>query len=291
MNGVIVMNELQGLPIIFELDKYRKTLYHTSHDDVTDTVKQISCWFGHKVFTVITVPANVLEIGLSLTGAVASSCTVGVFKIAVFAFTLGNYKIEHPTGFTWFGERVVHGIREITINIGELIYDVANIVYRILERIVKGIAKAAEAEEIPTYEIQAPLNLVEDATAPHRIDFNSEERSLQSIFDHYLLSCINIPLNATIAVGGAGIATIFSAIFISKAALYATTNINVPIPTCAGQALFTTIAATDYVVRDVVTDLADVPVLLYKVSTTLKIYDIIVSPLRVIMYIPEALFS
>lgn len=318
---------LTGLPLIAELDTARNEFFKHSHNwdqDPNDpsVIEKSVCWFVHKGLTTISFPANVVEVGVCTVGFIASACTLGALKVAIFSFTLGNVKPGFSTGCVWFGERALHGVMDIALNTGELLYDAGNIVYQgyraarwvagqlhlgnlfnaiidqigrlfefIGERIGQGIDKAAEVEGTPQFGAPYPLNLLDDLTKKYRIDFGSQDRSLEDIFKHYVLSVLNIPLNAATAIGAAGLSIILGSAFVAKVILYSTTNINIPIPTFAGEALSASVSTAYNVIADASNDAADIFVLIYKTSAALGLNHVVATAVRVVLYIPEALFS
>lgn len=316
---------LSGLVGIEQLDTLRNELFKISHNRnayYPITHEQVACWLGHKLLTIISVPANIVEAGICTTGCLASACTLGALKVAIFAITLGNIKPHFSTGCLWLGERACHGFFDIALNIGELVYDAGDLLYQgyrlsrwvagilhlgnlfhtifeklgqvftfIAERIQQGLDKAVEVEDDLLFEVPYPFSVLNDLTQKHRIDFESNNRSLEDIFKHYILSVANIPLNTIIATGAAGLSIALSTAFVGKVILYATTNINISVSTYAGRTLGVVGATSSNAVVDITHDIADSFVLLYKISHALGITRVVTTALRVVEYIPEAIFS
>ncbi len=160
-------------------------------------------------------------------------------------------------------------------------------------RIEKGFEKAAQAEGNFNFKGETPalLKPLDDLAKDNRIDFSANDRPLINIFKHYLFSIPNIPVNVAAAVGAGAASVVLGTAFVSKAALYATTNIDIPVPTFAGQALDATLATTRNVGVDVGTNIGDGFVLLYKTANALGINRVVATAIQIIMYIPEAILS
>ncbi len=324
------MFSLEGVPGLQDLNWARFNLWKTSHNwDAKEYEPEpsiplkIGSWIGHKIVTVITLPVNVVSVGICATGMVLSACTLGAFKVAVFAITLGK-KLTYPTGCLTFGKWMLHSIVHIALNTGELVFDVLDPIYQVgravkwvavklhidhiikevfihiadffafvAEKIAKGWRKAYEAEEAFRFDDDTPIPIrkLNEITKDCRIDLNQEERPLGDILKHYVLSVFNIPLNATAALCSFVASLVLSSIYLVKVGVQATTDLNIAIPTGAGQAIATTFETTRNTFVDLGVDISDVFILMYKTSKALGIYKVMVTTIKVIRFIPEALFG
>jgi hypothetical protein len=231
----------------------------------------------------------------------------GINAGAHFAMNLGE--VIYDAGNTvylgyrfirWVGEKlhIERFIAEIFRKLGELFEYIgeqllAPALRFVARRLEKGFEKAVEREGNFKFSGATPSLIcpLDDLTKKNRIDWNEENRPLSKIFHHYVLSAFNIPVNAVTAACAGGASVILSSAFTAKVILYATTNINIPLPTFAGQALDATFATTRNAVVDAGTDVADSFVLLYKASSALGITRVVATALQVLRYIPEAIFS
>lgn len=314
------------IPVFKQLSDFRDCLHIASHEDTESQDyslgQRVGFWLGHKVVTTICIAASLVEGAVGVAGCAFSVCTLGAIKVSIFAITLGNIKPNFPTGFIWFAKRVAYSLSDEITNASQLIRDVADILYQsyrfsrwvahqlhfgdffskifrqlgklfncIYDRISLSIAKVAAAEEPCDFKTPFPIKLVNDLTKMHRIDFESQDRSLTHIFKHYVLSVANIPLNAITAVGAGAASIVLGSLFVAKVALHATTNIHVPVPTYVGKAGGIAAKTALNTIKDVGCDIADGYVLLYKTSNALGISKAATNALRVVAYIPEAIFS
>jgi hypothetical protein len=327
---------LHGFPVLEYLNEARSSVFNASHDNQGPSLEKFASWMTHKALTVISLPANLAAVGLAGGGMVVAAGTLGVFKVAVFAATLGHKKLDIPTGFIWCAERGINAGAHFAINLGELIYDAGNAVYlgyrlirwighklnlddffkeifnklgqlfeyigrEIIEptfrfvatRLKKGVEKAAEDEGDFKFSGETPalIRPLDNLTKKNRIDWQSNDRYWNTIFKHYFLSFANIPANGLTAMVAGGASIILSSAFVAKVVLYAATNINIPVPTYAGQAINATYASTRNIFADVGTDVCDGFVLIYKTSNAIGISRVVATALQVLLYIPEAIFS
>lgn len=316
--------DFSGLPGIQQLNSYRVGLSNGSHSDDNSTVKKIGCWLQHKVITVICLPANLAGIGITAAAAALSACTLGAFKVAVFAGTAGNVKLHFSTGCAYLLECAVHSSWHEVRNIGELVYDYADLNYQLylgvkwvgralhLDAVVKAVAQLferlfefiagrfdkgfakAKASEIAirsNHTTPWPLYYLNDLTKACRIDWSSSCRPAGMIAKHYALSILNIPLNATGAAVSFIASAVFTSFFIGKAVLYALTNINLPVPSFCGPSILYTFEMARNAVLDIGTDAADSFVLIYKATHIIGLTKIVATALDVLKYIPEAVFA
>lgn len=313
-----------GFPGIQQLNDTRNDCFKTSHnwdnlegDLAPSTAKMIGNWLGQKCLTVISVPANMIGVGIGIAGLIGSACTLGAFKVAVYMFSFGNYKLTFPTGCSWFEEGALHSVVHLASTAGELGYDTyclglwvgeqlyfgapLNVIFENIgmffsfarNRIKNGLDKAMEGEGDYHYTGESPhaIRPLTDATKASRVDWNAQERSLENIVDHTLLSIPNIPINAAAALCSGAAAVILGTAFVGKAGLYAATNINIPLPTYACQVSETAYVAGMNVLADVGSDVADVFIVGYKISRAVGINYLAGKVMNAVKYVPEALFD
>lgn len=298
---------MSSFPILGSLNHTRHYFAQNSHLEDTDelisvtTIEKMGNWIAHKAMTVVCLSVNVTAVGAGLTGAVAAGCLVGGIKVAIFALTLGNTKPSFPTGTTWCIERTTTAAYEVLKNIGELFYDLTDIFYQgfralrwVFNRLEKGFEKANQNESGFTFSPQFvfPHTIINDATEKYRIDPNNEDRSMEYIAKHTFCSLINIPAScATALLAGCVAAPLFAAIYLSKALLYAGTNIHIPIPTYLGPAIEVSLSASFVAVYDIINIAADIFVTLYHLARALHLETALATARDVIAYIPEAVFG
>lgn len=279
---------MTGFPGLEELNMGRVNLFDASHGDGS-AMHNLGCWLGHKVITLVDLPANVIGVGVGIAGMIVTASTVGVIKVAFFAVTLGN-KLPFPTGFQWCWDRTVDAGYHFARNIGELLYDVANLIYRFVERIIIGFEKGIEGEpqKIGSFSFSQPL---EALTNENRIDLSMSDRSFTAIGKHYLYSVANIPVNAVIALVSAVCTAVLLTAFFGKSLFYSATNLQIPFPTYVFEAIYMTGISINSVILDIATNVADVAVLIYKISEVLHLTHVLATARDVVFYIPEAMFS
>lgn len=318
-----------GFPFVHQLNDTRNISFKLSHNwdrenpDMTTKAKA-GCWLNHKSLTVCSIPANTLSTGVGLAGMAVTAATLGTAKVAVFAISLGNQTLPIDTGFTWFGNRTAHSVWHLLLNTGELAYDTGNVVYRVVQvapriakvlhieeevkailrrmgqgldfaarRIEKGFVRAGEAEKGNEFSWDTPpiLSWIDKPTEEVRINMDSASRPWDKIVKHGLLSVVNVPLNGAVAVCSGVATAILGTAFVGKAIFYATTNIDIPVPTYAGVAAGATFSTSSNVVIDAANNVGDGFVSLYKTSAALGINRVLTTALGVIEYIPKALFT
>ncbi len=310
---------VQGLPVIHDLNNFRDTLFQNSG---FDTPGQVTDFLGHKAISVILIPANLLGTGIGITAMTASACTIGALKVAIFAVSLGNKKWHVDTGFIKSAGWAAHSFIELGLNTLELLLDIGKVNYQVFrlvrftartlrleglftritnqakqvfqfidERLTKGATIAYKDEPNNPYtgktpSLLAPLNA---ATQKVRPDYREDNRLWSQIFQHTLLSAANIPVNAAAALCSTIATTILGTFFITKIALYAATNIHIPIPTFAAHTLNTAYVCTENAAIDSASVIGDGFISIYKVSDALGIVQVVIKAMDVLRYIPEAL--
>lgn len=296
---------MSDFPIVGQLNHARSYLSEHSHlnenDDLIDikTIKVTVNWIAHKALTVVCLPINAAAMTIGFSGACVTACVIGGIKVAVFAISLGNYKLPISSRTTWLLERTYSATNEIFNNIGELLFDVLDIGYQgfrvvrwVCRRIWIGLEKASEKESGFTLREQILFShsFLNDATRAYRINTESEDRSLIFIAKHTALSLFNIPVSIVIALGSGIIAPVFTAVYLSKALLYAGTNIHIPVPTYAGKAMEVSFYSGKQAIVDGVDIGRDVYVTLFKISSIFR-FNVLATARDVIFYIPEAIFG
>lgn len=323
---------LQNSVGIATLNETRHNFFRVSHswdkENEDTTPKHFINWLGHKALTIISLPINVANAGVSGLAGIVSGCTLGAIKVSVFAVTLGNIKPSFPTVFFWFLESSLHSVVHIGINTAEVFYDAGNIFYlgyklirwagdklhlgNFLEKIFQSISDAltyvepifkflygriskgfdkALSHENSNFKLPDLLCSLNNRAKETRLDWSAEDRSFESIVDHGFYSIGNIPLNSIAAIASTFASIPTTLIFSIKVALYAITNIEISLPTYAPY-LLNGVKETSYnAAADVSTIVGDSFILLYKGSEALGLNKVIVKAKNVLHYIPEAVFS
>ncbi len=286
-----------GFSQIEQLNKMQRGLYTSSHHDNHNIFKKTGFWLGHKAVSVITIPANAAVSVASATGAALSGCILGAIKVAIFAGSLGSWKPTFSTGVPWFCNRIINSGNNLCATVVEIVWDGISLPWNILsftfERLKKGLDKAEETElgYEASFETPAFIRPLNNIAKENRINFDMEERSFKEIAVHTAISFINIPVNAIAAIVS-GIATIILlTAFEGKVLLYAATNININVPTFFRPAFGVACSTTGNVCLDTGTTVADIFVSIYKISKAIRIAPVLTTALRVVCYIPEAIFS
>src|SRR5947209_8522346 len=112
-------------------------------------------------------------------------------------------------------------------------------------------------------------------TATHRIDFSQNERYTEDVLKHYAFSIINIPANllSGCVIGVASV--ILTAAYVTKALIYAATNIDIPVPTLAGRAWGFTTQSFGNAAVDILNCAADVFVVIYRIAALLRLDNLL----------------
>ncbi|SCA64276.1 hypothetical protein SCG7086_DJ_00020 [Chlamydiales bacterium SCGC AG-110-P3] len=314
-----------GFPAVAQLNHSRHAFFKRSHSQAdTTSGDRVVNWMAHKVLSLASVPANIGGIAVGAITFTACASTLGALKVAIFAATLGNVKPTFSTGCLWFGERTLHSVTHLLFNAGELLHDAGQALYQgaravrwvgrklhleqVVEAIFQQIGRAFDfigrrlqmgcqraISDEPTGlsgdATPLPIRAVNDVTKKHRIDWQSGERPLVNIAAHTALSAVNIPVNVMAAAMGAVASTALATAFVAKVVLHAATGAHVPVPTYTGHAIQGTFAAASNAVLDAATDVGDGFVMIFKASRALGLNKVVTTALKVLGYIPEAVFS
>lgn len=321
----VVMVKLVGFPVLGNMNSFRTNLFQKSHNNFqrydspyqAPMASRVGCWFLHKAVSVISLPANAVAAGVGLAGMTATGCTLGAFKVAVYALSLGNIKLTFPIGFLWLGQRTISSMCNVLSTIGELGFDALDLGYQgyrgvryvltalkmdhlmkyvnqALEfagtRIMKGIDKSVSDEQaLDVADLPAVLKDLQQATEK-RSCFNENQDGAMFV-EHKLLSIVNISLQSTVAVASGvacGVALVASA---AKAALYAATNIHVGIPTGVSYMGRISLLSGINAAQNCTELVADAAISLYRVADALHVVKAIVAARDVITFIPRAICS
>ncbi|MBA2369093.1 MAG: hypothetical protein H0V82_08745 [Candidatus Protochlamydia sp.] len=295
---------MSEFPVLAEFNQLRTYLSHHSHlkaeDELFDlkTIQASGNWVAHKVMTVVCLPLNTAGIVGGSIACLATMALVGGTKLAINLFSMGKCKLPFPTGTKWLFVRVCSATAEIFNNIGELLYDVYDIGYQgfrvmrwVFSRIWIGLEKANEKESGLTLREQILFPRINNAARAYRIDERAEDRSFASIAKHTSFSLFNIPVSSAVALSSGAIAVpFFSAIYLTKALIYAGTNLHIPFPTYVGKSLEVSYYAGREAAIDGIDIGRDVYISAYKISSIFR-FNVIATVRDVILYIPEALFD
>lgn len=272
-----------GFPIVDQINNKRQKLFESADNG------SIPAWLGHKAVVIISFPTNVIAFGVGALATTASACIVGSLKIAIYALTFGHTKPTFQTGFIYFGERTLNAGKNILLCVYET-FNVAGFAY---SRVDLGIQKAIQAEKELSLEFNTPwpLTTIDQYTSEYRLDPTQEERPWKHIAKHYAWSALNIPLNCVMAVGAGVAAIIATGLLVTKVAIYAITNINIPVRVYNAEAIRATLVCIGNVSVDIATDIADIGVIAYKISAALRINTVLAKVRDFVFYVPHAIFS
>lgn len=279
----------EGFGIFGRLNKERSRYSEISLQNNDELLKELGYWFAHKGFSVLSMPVNLSAAALGTLIALGSACTLGVAKIAYFAFTGAHSRnklnIETRSRQMLVGAGV--SLFHVVKNGGELLASP----FFILNRLWKGLENSADQEpEFPDQE-SFLVKWIEEPTKQTRIVYG-EERSVKKVFRHYFHSMVNIPTHA-LNVVASGVATVaLGSFFVLKSVLYAATKVNVPLATRFHWTLGSSAVSLGHIIEDITTAVEDVFVLLYHtadfINNVFKIGNIAKGVWRLLMYIPSA---
>ncbi len=311
-----------GFPIITQVNNARRQCYVDSYSEKSCSEASVN-WLAHKALSAISIPLNVVGLGVGLAGAVGGGLTIGSIKIAIFAASLGQIEPRFSTGFLFFGERTVHSLIHLALNVWEVaqvIVDISNQIWRgarwigeklhldhlfaaifkqfgriinfAAERIAEGVQKTIESEKNLEAFGRTPsfIRPLDDIAKESRLTYASQGRPLLQVFKHTFVSLLNIPVNSVAFAISTLAGAILSVAFVAKVALNAVT-INIPIPTYAAQALSSSGAAIANIALDSGTIFCDVFVVIYKSAEALRITKVAATVFELLAYIPKAIFS
>lgn len=307
------------------LNRKRANYFQNYNIENYPTDKKIEDWMSHKIFAIISFPANLLTIGIGSIGVLTGICTIGAFKVAVFAITLGNIKLPIPTGVVWFGEKVIISTLEVFSTIFEVGSDIYYFCKRCIKtvqeiltilglkalylkihetvieifefignRLEKGFYKASESEKNfqlgeKSLPIITHLHLFREKFVTKSSEY--DQRSFKDIIVHSFLSVLSLPINAIAFTSSVAASVILSIIYCSKAILYAATNIHLPIPTFVQFSIATMARTGSYLFQNTTVCVIDIPITLYKISKATGLYQVAVKVTEIVSYIPQAIFE
>ena len=293
VNLLDLLNPLEG---ITKLNELRSQLFDKYYE-TRPSLPAIGYWVAHKIVAISCVPVNLgTAIGtLGLSGI--SACTIGVFKVAVFAFTLGNTRLDDlSTHIPQLFGHIVTAFSQFALSVGEVCWTPIDIVVEgfylvrfVLLRFVAGVDDALIAEPEANFHLPLGLEELNQSCDSSRIKVDASDRPTRKVFSHYLHSAATIPLNTIAAVASLATAVFLSGLFIAKIVIHATTTLSIPFPTYAGRAFLISYESAKNAYIDVTNDLADIAVLAYRVSEAIGIEIALAKAMDVIRYIPVAM--
>lgn len=283
----------QGFPGLRQMNQTRHSCYDIAvnkedkdGEDKPKAGKRIGCWAAHKGLTVVCLPANAVGIAVGIAGMVATAFFVGgIVKPAIGLF---KEKPQFTSGAEFCYKATGHSFKHLFLNLGELAGEGCRIIKFCFLRLEKGIDESTKVEKDEiSWKTPFGIRALNTPTKERRFKFSEEKRSYGKILAHYGLSFINMPVNAI----GAGVFGIASAatcsLFIGKSVLYATTGINITVPTYAEQMLASTAVCSANVFLDLGTDFLDNFVLMHKLAVTLGRIRLFTTVGEQILLIPE----
>lgn len=317
-----------SFPIAGCISECRKRLFNASHNITsydkprtqTPFIYRASCWVGHKAVSVICLPLNATLTNLGLAAIATTSCTLGAFKVALFAASLGNIQPNFSIGFLWLAERSFTAALDIVTNATELASDAIDIGYEsykgakwvltalhidvLVEALVKklnsaltfiskrleaGIRIAADDElNQPSYspDILYPLSQAVRARSCF-----SGNQSMRRWIEHKALSIVHIPAQTALAATSGFLTLCLTTAFCAKAALYALTTIHIATPTALFQIGTISLYSAEKLVENIGDNTVDVAVLVYNVADTIGVVKAIATLQDLLLYIPKAILS
>ncbi len=313
------MAGLASFPVVSNITAFRSTLFRDEHNHDHTQEQRLRAWFGHKLISAVSIPANVAAVGVGCAGIALTSCTLGAFKVAVFAATLGNVEPKFSTGFIWTAKRTFSALLDTLQNGGELLYDTMDLTYQafrvarwvltainigcithliskalvfVCKRIEAGVAVTINDEmSLPNASLQvlSPLYTLNQEVIARSSLY--KDQSLRHIAEHKALTIINIPANAAVAAVTCALSAAGIVAAVAKGIIYATTNQRIPFATGFIYTATLSLEACYNAARNVVDLGADAAVLLYKAANVLPIQKAVVTALQVVAYIPRAIIS
>ena len=139
------------------LNEHRSLNFMTYNSEHSTTNEKIDSWIAHKFWVTISFPANLLAAGIGSLSAITGASTIGAFKVAVFAITLGNVTPRISTGVLWNGQRVIAAVGGIASTVGELCSDIQSFASKCVEFVqtaIRAIGLQALLEKIQDVCIQ-----------------------------------------------------------------------------------------------------------------------------------------
>lgn len=320
------MNEYcDGFPVVSDLSSARGSLWLAAHDPQTEApLRRVSCWLGHKAVTVVSLPVNALAALAGTAGAVLSAATLGATKVAVFAATAGNFKLELPTGCSFLLERSIHAAGEAAFSVLEASYDLLDtlslsrtavwwsakklklepyakaalesidrIYGEFTQAVTEGFERSSQTEGKFSFSLETPypLSALNDLTSLTRIDFDAPDRPWKQIFCHYFISIAAVPANTVAAIAASVAAVALVSFFALKVAWNSFGNHNLALPSRFADAVNLSFSGLANASLDCGTDTVDSFIVLYKTAATLRVLNVVTEVWNVIAYIPEALFD
>jgi len=294
----------ESFPVVGALNKTRhdlfeKTLYYglTALYEFPNTrkVRMVTC-LGHKALTVITIPTNIAAIGLGTIGMATTACTLGAFKVAIFAATLGHVKPEFPIGFLWLKERTFASLTDLWKNILELQQEFSYFAFTKLPggisirfheawlKVVKDEKSSLSSETFPGIQTL-------DQTTKSWSCFQEEKRTLNKWVGHKMLSLVNIPANL-IAAGLAGACIIPTFVLTAgKIAFCGMTGYQIKASTGFGYFGSKCLVSSHNVARNTFELIADGGILIYKAAEILHLKGTITKTHEIAEYALKAIAS
>lgn len=313
------MAGLASFPVVSNIAAFRSALFRDEHNHERTLQQRGGAWFGHKFISAVSIPANGAAFVAGCAGLALTSCTLGAFKVAVFAATLGNVEMKFSTGFIWTAERTFSALLDTLQNIGELLYDTFDLtchafrgvrwvltainigclthlilkaVTFVCKRIEAGVSVTIKDEmSLPNASLQAfsPLYALNQAVIARSSLY--ENQSLMRIAEHKALTLLNIPAHAVVATLSCVLSAAGVVAAAAKGIIYATTNQHIPFATGFIYTATLSVEASYNIARNIVDLGADAAVLLYKAANVLPIQKAVVTALQVVAFIPRAIIS
>jgi hypothetical protein len=218
--GIFMSSTSPSFPVIKQINEFRQHCWEINYEDPENEVpleNSIAAWIGHKVFSVISIPANTAGFAIGSIGTLGSCC-LATIKISVWFFS--DNKNAFPTGFNYFSRLAGKSFLQFSEIIYENLFEYG---YRMSSVFDKVIYPGGNATPPLPWNALPFINELNEK----RLNLYEGERTIGNWFTHKLISIINIPLNfaATVVTGvGTGISLTF---LICKVALYILTGIKI----------------------------------------------------------------
>lgn len=303
---------------LFQPNTILETCFNKSRNPSYSALQQTAYWMGHKVFTVVLLPINLLGIAGGLGGMALSTCTLGAFKVMVFAISLGNVKLEFNTGFLHTAFFAADATMYTFSNLSQLLSDVKRLIEGIfhlllwmgrqlhitdsMEAIVSacrricsflllrckiGFEKAGQHDLPLPEQITSWIFNLETHTAKYRQFW--QDRPVRTIVQHTLASCLNIPINTIVLLSFTACTLCCGGFLLANGVFASVTDRTIPIPTTAQGCASVSWYATAGLIQDIFQNFSDATLLTYKVMKMVGILKVATSIRTLFAYFPEAI--
>lgn len=208
-----MISEYRCLPGVRQINNFRVLCHKINYgypnlDKIKlPLTKSIVAGISHRIVTLISVPANIFAIGISLAGMLLSTA-IATSKIAIeMIFT---HKVRWPTTYSYFRDSTKASCSQIFKNICEIAFEHFYRISRVYEKIIIPLENTA-VTRWKTFPIVEELN---------QARLKLRDRARGPWIAHKVFSFVNIPFNVgAIGISAVGI-VVTTAFLVAKVALY-----------------------------------------------------------------------